>query len=427
MSYKDLRDWLEAARRDGELQEVHGASWDLEMSSLAEIVAREGKRPVPTILFDDIPGYPKGYRTLFSMLNSPRRVARTLGIPMDDNPDLMTLLNRWRIKLRDLPLIPPKVVSSGPVQENVFTGEQIDVTKIPSIRHHELDGGRYIGTGHAIIQRDPDDGRVNLGTYRSMFIDRNRIALHMGESQDGRYIMQKYFERGQAMPVAVAIGMDPVLWAASITKVGASTSEYDYAGGIKGEPMEVIEGPYTGLPLPANAEIVIEGECHPGEEIDEGPFGEWHGYYSNLGLESVPEPVIRVKTIMHRNNPILTCTQPSVPPKDFSYAVDFIRAATIWEVLEAARVTGVKGVWNHDEGGSRLLNVVAIKQMYAGHSKRAGLVASTMTHTGRYTIVVDDDIDPSNLSEVMWAVATRSDPDRSIQILPDCQRRRHTL
>jgi len=110
------------------------------------------------------------------------------------------------------------------------------------------------------------------------------------------------------MPVAVATGIDPTLYFASTDRsVPWGVSEYDYTGGIKGEPIEVIQGPYTGLPLPAHAEVVIEGECHPGEVIDEGPFGEWMGYYANLGLSPVPEPVIRVKAIYHRNDPILTC------------------------------------------------------------------------------------------------------------------------
>jgi len=420
MGHKDVRDWIKIIEQDGELKKINGADWNLEMSGITEILYHEGKRPVPALLFDDIPGYPKGYRTLFGFLSSPRRCARALYLPVSNEP--LTVVESLRNKMRTLKLIPPKFVDSGPVLENRLTGEAIDVTKFPSPRHHELDGGRYIGTGHTVILRDPDTGWVNLGTYRSMFVDRNRIAFHALEGQHGTIIRNKYLSEGKVMPVAVATGIDPTLYFASTDRsVPWGVSEYDYTGGIKGEPIEVIKGPYTGLPLPAHAEVVIEGECHPGEVIDEGPFGEWMGYYANLGLSPVPEPVIRVKAIYHRNDPILTCAHPSVPPSEYTPWACLMRAAMFWEGLERLGIPGVMGVWCHEEGGSLLFTVVSIRQMYAGHSKRVGLVANNVTSTiARYTIVVDEDIDPSNLSQVMWAVATRTDPERSIQILPRC-------
>ena len=420
MGHKDVRDWIKIIEQDGELKRINGADWNLEMSGITEILYHEGKRPVPALLFDDIPGYPKGYRTLFGFLSSPRRCARALYLPVSNEP--LAVVESLRNKMRTLKLIPPKFVDSGPVLENRLTGKAIDVTKFPSPRHHELDGGRYIGTGHTVILRDPDTGWVNLGTYRSMFVDRNRIAFHALEGQHGTIIRNKYLSEGKVMPVAVATGIDPTLYFASTDRsVPWGVSEYDYTGGIKGEPIEVIKGPYTGLPLPAHAEVVIEGECHPGEVIDEGPFGEWMGYYANLGLSPVPEPVIRVKAIYHRNDPILTCAHPSVPPSEYTPWACLMRAAMFWEGLERLGIPGVMGVWCHEEGGSLLFTVVSIRQMYAGHSKRVGLVANNVTSTiARYTIVVDEDIDPSNLSQVMWAVATRADPERSIQILPRC-------
>jgi UbiD family decarboxylase len=285
-----------------------------------------------------------------------------------------------------------------------------------------LDGGRYIGTCHVVIQRDPDTEWINLGTYRCMLVDRNRIALHILERQHGRIICDKYFARGQVMPVAIAIGVEPCLWFASTHHgVPWGVSEYHYAGGIKGEPIEVIKGPHTGLPLPAHAEIVIEGECHPGDLVDEGPFGEWMGYYANLGLSPVPEPVIQVKTVLYRNDPILTCALPAAPPSEETSWSCIRRSAVIWESLERQRIPGIKGVWCHEEGGGGLFNVVSIQQMYTGHAREVGLIASQGVATiGRYTVVVDEDIDPSNLSQVIWAIATRADPERSIQILQRC-------
>ncbi len=422
MAYKDLRDFLKAVERYGELKYFSGVDWNLEMGSMAELVYHEGKDPKPAMLFDEIPSYPKGYRCLFGQLSSPRRIAMALALP-EDEIDRKTILQNWRKKIRAFSLIPPRVVTSGPVQANVLSGKQIDLLKFPSPKFHELDGGRYIGTGHAVIQRDPDTGWVNLGTYRVMLVDRDRLALHALAGKQGSTIMhEKYFKRGHVMPVAVAMGVDPVLWFASCRKIPANVSEYDYAGGVKGEPLEVFEGSHTGLPLPASAEIVIEGECHPGELVDEGPFGEGCGYYANLGLEPVPEPVIRVKAIYHRDDPILTCSNPTVPPAEASPMFAYSYSAALWDQLEGAGVPGVKDVWCSEVGHGFFWNIVSIEQQYTGHSIEAGIIASQSCggDVGRYTVVVDDDIDPSDLNQVIWAIETRTDPVRSIHIIERC-------
>ncbi|MBI4321572.1 MAG: UbiD family decarboxylase, partial [Chloroflexi bacterium] len=198
-------------------------------------------------------------------------------------------------------------------------------------------------------------------------------------------------------------------------------SEYDRAGGIKGEPIEVIEGPHTGLPFPARAEIVIEGEIHPGELVDEGPFGEWHGYYANSGLSPVPEPAIRVKAIHYRDNPILTCSQMAVPPNTLNLMQAMADSVAIRRRLEEYGVPGVKGVWTYYGGTGGLFNVISIEQAYTGHGRQAGLLASQYPGgMGAYTVVVEEDIDPSNLEQVVWAMVTRAQPDRSIQVLPSC-------
>jgi len=337
----------------------------------------------------------------------------------------MSLLRNWHKKVKEIHALPPKFVTSAPIQANIDTGDRINLLKFPVPRFHELDGGRYFGTCHGVIQRDPDSGYVNVGTYRSMLVDRNHLALHILAGQHGSIIMsEKYFARGQKMPVVIAVGLDPTLWFTSGCRaVPWGVSELDYAGGIKGEAIEVIEGKYTGLPLPAHAEIVIEGECHPGDLADEGPFGEWHGYYANLGLLSVPEPVIEVKAVYYRDDPILTCQLPTVPYLDTSgLMIALANSAGIWNRLEACGIPGIKAVWCHSEvAGDGLFIVVSVKQLYPGHSREAGLTASQYPHQGRYTIVVEEDIDPSNLEQVMWAIATRGKPDQAIQILQHCR------
>lgn len=422
MAHKDLRDWLEDVEKYGQLMRVNGARWDLEMSSIVELIYREGKDPKPAILFDEIPEYPKGYRTLFGMLGSTLRIAKTLGLP-EERIDRLGVAESWYKKSKDLKPIPPKYVNTSPVMENKITGEKIDVLKFPVPRFHEFDGGRYIGTAHAVIQRDPDDGWVNLGTYRVMVVSRNLLSLHAVPGKHGNIITyEKYFNKGKVMPIAIAIGLDPVLWWLSCQRdTPWGVSEYDMAGGIKGEPMEVIAGPFTGLPIPAHSEIVIEGECYPGEFVDEGPFGEWHGYYANRGLKSVPEPLIHIKAIYHRDNPILTCSQPAVPPHTFTLMLAVADSVAIRRRLEEYGIPGIRAVWSHYTGSGGLFNVISIKQLYSGHARQVGLIASQYpSEMGAYTVVVEEDIDPSNLEQVLWAMTTRSRLDRAIHIIPDC-------
>jgi len=178
--------------------------------------------------------------------------------------------------------------------------------------------------------------------------------------------------------------------------------------------------PKTGLPVPASAEIAFEGFIDVDDERMEGPLGEWTGYYAGGAR---PEPVIQIETLMHRNDPVITGAIPAVPPNDNTYYMGAYRAAAVWNQLEAAGIPGVQGVYAHEAGGSRMWLTVSIKAMYGGHSKQAGLIAS-QCHAGayanRWVIVVDDDIDPSNMNDVVWAMCTRHDPREGIDIINGC-------
>ena len=153
--HNDLRDWLKAVESSGEFKQITGAHWDLEMGSIVELVYREGKLPKPVILFDEVPGYPKGFRALFGLLGSTWQIAKTLGIS-EDQTEPLSVAENWYQKNKEPRSIPPEVVNSGPVLENTDTGKQIDVLKFPVPRFHELDRNRYFGTAHTVIQKDPD-------------------------------------------------------------------------------------------------------------------------------------------------------------------------------------------------------------------------------------------------------------------------------
>lgn len=239
----------------------------------------------------------------------------------------------------------------------------------------------------------------------------------MSPGKHGRIIMTKYHDRGEKCPVAVVTGMHPALFMLAGLEVPYGKSEYDMAGGILGEGVEVIHMPKTGLPVPAHAEIAFEGFIAPGDTIMEGPLGEWTGYYSG---EARPEPAIRIETFMHRDNPILVGAIPGVPPNDNTFYFGAYRCGAVWNQLEAAGIPGVTGVGALEAGGSRFWLTVSIKQLYGGHSKQAGMVAASC-HAGafnnRWVVVVDDDIDPTNINDVLWAMCTRVDAREDLEII----------
>ncbi|MBI2370662.1 MAG: UbiD family decarboxylase [Deltaproteobacteria bacterium] len=407
MSYRDLRDWIVRVDELGELKRIRRAHWHLEMSTITELTFREQRENPPAILFDNIVDYPRGYRALWGQTGSIRRLALTLGLPIQ--PHALGLVGALREKLRTLTPIPPKIVSWGPIFENVMEGEAVDLLRFPIPFVHELDGGRYIGTGVMVITRDPDEGWVNFGAYRVMVHDQRTVGFYISPGKHGRIHRDKYFARGEPCPVAIPVGQD--------NEMPFGSSEYDYAGGLKDEPIEVVEGRHTGLPIPAWSEIVLEGEAIPTDRRREGPFGEWAGYYGSGARE---EPVIRVKAVYHRNQPILGCVRPGRPPFDYSLSKSVMKSALLWDDLEKAGCPNVRGVWCHDAGGGRLLNIIAIKQAYPGHAKQAAMLLAQChagAYLGRFAIVVDEDIDPTNTYDVLWALATRCDPASSIDIL----------
>lgn len=420
MAYNDLRSWLEKVEEMGELKRFDGADWDEEIG-IIRFLARTKSSDAPTVLFDNIKGYPKGYRVLTGAPSSKRRLTMTANA-RDANTN-MELVDSIREKMKNLSLIPPKVVKSGPVLENVQKGDDIDLYKFPVPKWHKYDAGRYIGTFNCMVTKDPEEGWVNFGTYRSMIYDKNTLLNFMDPGQHGRIHRDKYFARGKPMPVVFVYGCDPLLPLVGGTETPYGVSEYDYAGGLKGEAIEVIEGEYTGLPIPATAEIAVEAEVLHDETRVEGPFAEFTGYY---GSAPRPEPVVRVKSVMHRNDPILlgllgAGRSPKGLMSDRVNHLSVIKSANIWNQIEAAGMPDIKGVWIHPSG-FYMWAIVSIKQRYPGHAKQAGLLASACgagDYYGRYVIVVDDDIDPSYDFDVIWAIGARSDPERSLDIIRD--------
>lgn len=411
--YEDLREWIAEAQKLGELQVVRGASWQKEIGMAADLVMHSDD--APCVVFDDVPGCEKGHRVLVNFFGGKRK-NMTLGFA----PELTRLELSQAFLERSLRQMEPirfEEVEYGPVFENVLTGDDIDITKFPTPQWHAHDGGRYIGTGSYNVTMDPDEKWLNAGTYRVMIHDRNTVGFYISPGKHGRIHRDKYAARGEPMPTAIVVGGDPLTFLMACSEVPYGVCEFDMVGALRGKAQKMVRGKVTGVPFPANAELVIEGYVHPTRRRKEGPFGEWTGYYASDVRE---EPVLEIKAIYHRNDPIILGCPPLCPPDEMARYRAVTRSALLKQEIEKAGVPDIAAAWAHECGGARMLLAVSIRQRYPGHVKQAGHVASQChvgAYAGKYVVVVDDDVDVSSLEELMWAVTTRSDPATSIDVI----------
>ena len=341
----------------------------------------------------------------------------TLGFP--DNLTKQELSNGcFESFVKERKTIPHEIVSGGPVLDNILTGDDIDLMKFPTPMWHPEDGGRYIGTGTYTVTRDPEDGWMNCGAYRAMVHDKKSVGCFMVTGKHGFIHRNKYWEKGEPCPVVMVIGGEPIAFFNGGAEAPYGTFELDIVGGIRGKAVDCVEGKVTGLPFPANAEIVFEGYLYPDKIKNEGPFGEWTGYYAS---GEHPEPVLEIETIYHRDDPIILGVPPMGQGSDeMARYRAVLRSAMLKQNLADAGVPDVTGVWCHEIGASRLFHAVSITQRYPGHSKQAGHIAAqcqASNYANRFVIVVDEDIDVTNLEQVIWAMCTRCDPATTIDVV----------
>lgn len=417
--FKDLREFIEKADELGQCKTIENANWDLEMGLITEWQA--GIPDSPLLLFDNITGYARGFRVASNLYSNNLRTALALGLPI--GASIPEQIRAWREKEKSAKLIPPVVVKTGPVMENIEIGDEVDLYKFPTPKWHIRDGGRYIGTGDMVITQDPDEGWVNAGTQRVQIHDKNTVTVVMSPGRHNEIIRRRYWERGQNCPIAISCGQSPILWAASNFALPWGTSEFDYAGGLQNEPVEVVKGVTTGLPVPARAEIVLEGELLPPgvDDRQEGPFGEWAGYYSDKEEKTLP--AVHVTSVMYRNNPIIQGNPPLLMPLDYALGRHIRRAGVVWEELER-QIPGVKGVWILEGATIHGGLVISLKQEYAGHAMMAAMIAAgsyAVAYMLKWIIIVDEDIDPTKSHEINWALGTRiSDPVNQIHVMNGC-------
>src|SRR2546422_1713738 len=208
----DLREWLEDVERLGQLEKISGAHWDLEIGALTEIILERISTP-PAVMFDRVPGYDPNRRVLANMLETLERTALTLNMPTDLK--IIPLIDGLRAKLRALQPIKPVIVPTGPVMENVQRNDEVDLLKFPVPRWHAGDGGRYLGTAHLVVTQDPETGVENVGCYRVMLQDKDKVGLYISPGKHGKIHYEKAMRAGKPFPVAMVFGQHPLLFIAA--------------------------------------------------------------------------------------------------------------------------------------------------------------------------------------------------------------------
>ena len=417
---QDLRDWLQRVEEMGDLIRVkEPVSCEEEMSAIGYLVAKQ--TPSPAILFEAISGYEKSpfrAKMLWNILGpSLRRIALTL----EESPDTPTLELIRRVKDKLKHRTPPREVpqSQAGFYENSITGDNIDLSQLPVPKHWPLDGGRYAGTADAVITRDPDSGYLNVGTYRMMLQGKKEVGLYLSPGKDARLHITRSWQMGKPVQVAAAWGIDPLFMVIGSQTFPKNVSEYEFAGGAKGEAIPVVRGKTTDLLLPANAEFIVEGIIRPNSVKSEGPFGEFPGYY---GRPEAGCPLVEITAVHYRNNPILTnALMADYPSNEQSGFFSIIRSARIWDDLEKLGVPGIMGVYAHPAGaGGFGMTVISMEQRYAGHAAQTLALAAQVPGGAYYTkwiIAVDEDVDPTDMDQVIWAMSSRCSPIDDIDIL----------
>ena len=340
----DLDAWLEKVEALGELKRITAeVDPDLEAATITYLV---GSEKSPALLFENIKGHP-GHRALYNMIGcNLSRFCLMIGEQPVDHPLKAVRILQQKLGRK----MPPKEVSADQAicNQNIVEGDDIDIRIFPAQRMWPLDGGMYLGTGDAVITKDPETGRINVGTYRMMIKGPREVGVYTSPGKDATIDREKWWKMGKPMPIAAAYGIDPLLFLVAATSLPKTECEYDYYSGINGAPIEVFTSDLTGLPLPARAEIVLEGFLYPDETFAEGPFGEFTGYY---GRPSGATPFMRVERIRYRDNPTLTCAlMADGAANEAGLFWAALRSAGIWADLQKLGVPGIKGGLGHHRG-----------------------------------------------------------------------------
>ena len=436
MNYSDLRDFLTQLEARGELRRIKTpVDTHLEMTEIADRVLRAGG---PALLFERpvTKGVPQAIPVLANLFGTPQRVAMGMGEDVTDG--------NWSAPLREvgkllaylkepeppkglkdawdkLPVLKqvlnmaPKEVRSAPCQQVVWSGDEVDLAKLP-IQHCWPGDAAPLITWGLVVTRGPHKKRQNLGIYRQQVIGRNRVIMrwlaHRGGAID--FLEHQRAHPGEPFPISVVLGCDPATILGAVTPVPDSLSEYQFAGLLRGAKTELVKCLGSDLQVPASAEIVLEGAIHPNDMAPEGPYGDHTGYYNEVS----DFPVFTIERITMRRDPIYHSTYTGKPPDE--PAMLGVALNEVFVPLLQKQFTEIVDFYLPPEGCSYRLAVVSIRKQYPGHAKRVMFGIWSFLRQFMYTkfiIVVDEDVNIRDWKEVIWALTTRMDATRDTTLV----------
>ena len=414
---KDLREYLKILDELGELQEINEeVDWNLEIGA---IVRRAYDLRAPAPLFNKIKGIEDGFRALGGSAGiSPReglkfcRIAASLGFePATGAKEIVNTLADSFAKDG----IPPKVVQNALCQENEMTGDDVDLMRLPAPYIHQGDGGRYINTWGTIVVQTPDKSWTNWSVGRIMLLDNKRMTGLIPPQQHLGIIHQMWKDRGEPTPFALVLGAPPAVPFFSGTPFPANVSEGEVMGAHFGEPVEVVQCRTVDLQVPAGSEIIIEGTISDSETAEEGPMGEFAGY---MGEHDTPQPVYNVSAVTYRDDPILPIVNAGAPVEDTQTCCGTMYSAVILAELRKHDFP-VDTCFLTFESAVHLLIVTMVEMGHTHEStKKHAQDAKDIIFGSKAGVdfpkvmLVDNDIDPSDINQVVWAFATRVNPQK---------------
>jgi 4-hydroxy-3-polyprenylbenzoate decarboxylase len=430
MAYQSLRDFVADLEKRGLLVRVkEPISTELEMTEIGtRLIAEQG----PAMLFENVVGH--SMPVLINLFGTIERVALGMGRKPEELREVgktLAFLKQpeppagWKDAIGLLPVVKsamamkPKTVSHAPCQEVILTGDDIDLAKLP-IQTCWPDEPAPLITWPLVVTKGPGDAKednYNLGIYRMQVLGKNKTLMRWLKHRGGAQHHARWKkEKTEPLPAAVIIGCDPATILAAVTPVPDTLSEYEFAGLLRGQKVELVDCKTVPLKVPANSEIVLEGFVSLDEYGDEGPYGDHTGYYNSVE----PFPTFTITAITMRKNPIYLTTYTGHPPDEPSVLGEALNEVFI--PLLQQQFPEIVDFYLPPEGCSYRIAVVSIKKAYAGHAKRIMMGIWSYLRQFIYTkwiIVVDDDIDVRDWKNVMWAISTRMDPVRDTTFI-DC-------
>lgn len=396
MPFRDLREFLQLLEENGELLRV---TKPVEVKyEIAAYIRKTCDTGGPALFFENVKGFE--LPVVGGVFATRKRVLAALGVREED------YVAKFKEALSRL--TPPRLVDSSPCKEVIWQGNEVDLRKLPVPIFSEKDSGAFITLG-IVRSKDVITGCKNSAIYRLEIKGRNRLGIF---SQDLYLQLQRAEARNEGLPVAIAIGTDPLIPIATQWKAPFGTDELELAGALRGMPVETVTAETVDLDVPASAEIVIEGRVLPHQREMEGPFGEVSGYYTPAS----PKPVIEVTAITHRRSPVYQAALTGRPSTENHFLKQIPMEATFyWELRN--RFAGIKSVHFPAAGAVGYLTVIAMQKT---HENEARNVIATMfgSMRNKLVVVVDEDIDIHDMDQVFWAICTRCRPAEDVILFP---------